>query len=124
DSGLAVEGLGGAPGIYSARWAEPEQDFMKAMERVNRELGEHANRNAACVCALALAMPEGEAQVLEGRVEGRLVWPPRGDKGFGYDPIFMPDGYDITFGEMKPAEKHLISHRARAFAKFLKALQD
>jgi XTP/dITP diphosphohydrolase len=119
DSGLVVPALGGAPGIYSARWAGPEKDFRVAMARVHRELGELGakDRGACFVAVLALAVPNGETLLFRGEVEGRLVWPPRGEHGFGYDPIFVPAGYDRTFGEMAPAEKHTISHRARAFAK-------
>ncbi len=122
DSGLAVHALGGQPGIHSARWAGPDKDFGAAMERVERELGQTADRRAAFVCALCLAVPEGGERSFEGRVEGRLVWPPRGGRGFGYDPIFVPEGFEITFGEMEPAEKHRISHRARAFAKLVRAV--
>ena len=126
DSGLAVAALGGAPGIYSARWAETGQgrDFAVAMRRVWEELDAEqvpAPRRAAFVCALALAWPDGHDEVFEGRVEGSLVWPPRGDRGFGYDPMFLPEGRLETFGEMDPAEKHAISHRARAFRKMVAA---
>ena len=121
DSGLTVRALGGDPGIHSARWAGPERDFALAMAMVDRALGDAADRSAAFVCALALARPGGAEAVFEGRVAGRLVWPPRGDRGFGYDPIFMPDGHARTFGEMEPAAKHAISHRARAFADLLSA---
>ena len=126
DSGLAIEALGGAPGIRSARWAGPEKDFAAAMARVERELGATArasgveDRRAAFVCALCLTYPDGRERAFEGRIEGRLTWPPRGDKGFGYDPMFVAEGYEITFGEMEPAEKHKISHRARAFAKLVR----
>ncbi len=131
DSGLAVAVLGGEPGIYSARWAQiekdgTEKDFAAAMARVERELGAAAaasgteDRRAAFVCALSLAYPDGRERTFEGRSEGHLVWPPRGEKGFGYDPIFIAEGYEITFGEMEPAEKHKISHRARAFAKLVR----
>ncbi len=122
DSGLAVRALGGQPGIHSARWAGPDKDFGAAMARVERELGQTADRRAAFVCALCLAWPDGAQGTFEGRVEGQLVWPPRGGRGFGYDPIFVPEGYEITFGEMVPAEKHEISHRARAFAKLVRAV--
>jgi XTP/dITP diphosphohydrolase len=114
DSGLGVAALGGAPGIYSARWAGPEKDFSAAMERVRSELGD-GDRAASFVCALALAWPDGHVETVEGRVHGRLVFPPRGDRGFGYDPIFVPNGHDLTFGEMDQDEKHRISHRADAF---------
>lgn len=115
DSGLAVAALDGAPGIYSARWAGPGKDFGVAMERVWRELAGREDRRAWFVCALCLAWPDGHTEGFEGTVHGTIVWPPRGERGFGYDPIFRPDGYDITFGEMDPAEKDRISHRAAAF---------
>jgi XTP/dITP diphosphohydrolase len=120
DSGLVVPALGGAPGIYSARWAGPDKDFRIAMERVQRELGER-DRGARFVAVLALARPVGAVDLFRGEVAGRLTWPPRGARGFGYDPMFIPDGRAITFGEMDPAEKHRISHRARAFAKLVEA---
>lgn len=116
DSGLCVAGLGGAPGIYSARWAGPGKDFGLAMRRVERELGDNPDRRAWFVCALALAVPGEATRVFEGRVEGSLVFPPRGTRGFGYDPIFLPENEPETFGEMDPARKHAMSHRARAFA--------
>lgn len=122
DSGLAVLALDGAPGIYSARWAERDdgvRDFAYAMRRVNEALGETTDRSAHFVCALTLAWPDGHTETVEGRADGTLVWPPRGTRGFGYDPIFVPDGYAITYGEMDPDEKHGISHRADAFAKLL-----
>ncbi len=117
DSGLAVTALNGDPGIYSARWAGPEKDFGLAMEKVEHALQEtgSSDRSAAFICGLAVAAPDGEMDYFEGRVEGTLVWPPRGDKGFGYDPVFVAEGYDITFGEMDPEAKHAISHRADAF---------
>ncbi len=122
DSGLAVAALEGAPGIHSARWAGPNKDFAAAMARVERELEMAGveNRRAAFVCALCLAYPDGRERAFEGRIEGRLTWPPRGDRGFGYDPMFLAEGYEITFGEMEPAEKHKISHRARAFARLVR----
>jgi XTP/dITP diphosphohydrolase len=120
DSGLVVPALGGAPGIYSARWAGLPKDFRLAMERVQRELAAR-DRRAHFVAVLALAWPNGEAATWRGEAHGRLVWPPRGEHGFGYDPMFIPDGYDLTFGEMDPALKHQISHRARAFAKLVAA---
>ena len=119
DSGLCVAALDGAPGIYSARWAGPDKDFGAAMRAVNDHLGDSPDRGAAFVCALCLAWPDGREQHWEGRVSGTLVWPPRGAQGFGYDPMFQPEGHDITFGEMDPAAKHRISHRARAFAKLV-----
>jgi XTP/dITP diphosphohydrolase len=115
DSGLAVTALSGAPGIFSARWAGPTGDFKSAMARVERELGNSTDRSAAFICALSLAWPDGHCETVEGRIDGRLVFPPRGTHGFGYDPIFIPEGYDITFGEMEQSEKQRISHRARAF---------
>ena len=118
DSGLVVPALGGAPGICSARWAGPARDFRVAMERVHRELGDK-NRSAKFVAVLALAWPGGNTQLFRGEVEGSLTWPPRGDRGFGYDPIFIPIGGNLTFGEIDPEEKHRISHRARAFAKLV-----
>ena len=114
DSGLSVAALDGAPGIYSARWAGPGKDFAVAMERVRRELGD-GDRAAYFVSALTLAWPDGHCESVEGRVYGTLAWPPRGTNGFGYDPMFVPDGYDVTFGELDPEEKHWISHRADAF---------
>jgi XTP/dITP diphosphohydrolase len=121
DSGLSVDALGGDPGIYSARWAGPAKDFNLAMARVERELLEKKARDysAKFVCALSLAMPHGEMKTFEGEVRGRLVFPPRGTQGFGYDPIFIADGETQTFGEMEPHRKHAMSHRARAFAKLL-----
>ena len=115
DSGLAVAALGGEPGIHSARWGGPERDFALAMQRVEDSLPRDGSRRAAFVCALALAWPDGHVEIFEGRVEGNLVWPPRGSRGFGYDPIFVPEGGDLTFGEMEPEAKHAISHRAEAF---------
>jgi XTP/dITP diphosphohydrolase len=120
DSGLVVPALGGAPGVYSARWAGPGRDFRPAMERVQRELAER-DRRAHFVAVLALAWPDGHVEAYRGEAHGRLVWPPRGDKGFGYDPIFVPDGGNLTFGELEPALKHRISHRARAFEKLAAA---
>ncbi len=117
DSGLVVPALGGAPGIHSARWAGPARDFGHAMARVNEALAQATDRRAHFACALALAWPDGHVEPFEGKVHGCLVWPPRGDSGFGYDPIFVPDGHGLTFGEMEPEAKEAISHRARAFAK-------
>ena len=124
DSGLAVSALDGAPGIYSARWAGPKKDFSFAMARVQRELDAKnvQDRRAKFVCALALAAPRGAMEIYEGEVHGRLEFPPRGDKGFGYDPIFVADGMTQTFGEIAPATKHGMSHRARAFEKLVKAV--
>jgi XTP/dITP diphosphohydrolase len=116
DSGLAITALGGAPGIYSARWAGADKDFNAAMVKVEQELGGATDRSAAFICALTLAWPDGHTETFEGRIVGVLVWPPRGARGFGYDPVFQAEGRDITFGEMDPVEKHSISHRAKAFA--------
>jgi XTP/dITP diphosphohydrolase len=125
DSGLAVTALGGAPGIYSARWAGETKDFSFAMQRVERELKEKGAQDfsAKFVCALALAEPGKEPEIFEGEVHGRLLFPPRGTRGFGYDPIFVADGMSETFGEIEPARKHAMSHRARAFAKLVAALK-
>lgn len=124
DSGLVVPALGGAPGVYSARWAGPDRDFGLAMERLRQELDGEADRTAHFVCALALGWPDGTCEVFEGRVDGRLVFPPRGERGFGYDPIFLPDGEAETFGEMAPERKHAMSHRARAFEQLKHRLSD
>ena len=126
DSGLSVAALDGGPGIYSARWAGPSKDFAHAMARVEARLEETGSedRTAWFTSALAVAWPGGPAVVVEGRVDGTLVFPPRGTRGFGYDPIFQPDGYAETFGEMEPAAKDAISHRAVAFAKLKAALFD
>jgi XTP/dITP diphosphohydrolase len=132
DSGLCVDALDGAPGIYSARWAGSTKDFGAAMARVESELKAGAAAppwRAAFVSVLALAWPDGAEETFEGRVEGTLVFPPRGTAGFGYDPIFLADGHDRTFGEMSSGEKHgipadgslALSHRARAFQKFARA---
>lgn len=117
DSGLEVAALQGAPGIHSARWGGPERDFGLAMARVNRELDAIgvADARANFICALALALPDGTAQVFEGKAFGTLIWPPRGTRGFGYDSMFVPDGYSETFGEMEPELKNRLSHRMRAF---------
>ena len=128
DSGLCVDALDGAPGIFSARWGGPAKDFSAAMARVERELQRRGatlpgQRRAHFVSALCLSWPDGEDRIFEGRAFGTLVWPPRGTKGFGYDPMFVPDGFDITFGEMDPDEKHAMSHRARAFEKLVATLR-
>ncbi len=119
DSGLVVPALNGEPGIYSARWGGLEKDFNLAMrkvqERLIEETGTDSGHDAHFICALALCWPDGHHETVEGRVDGTLTFPPRGDKGFGYDPIFIANGYDITFGEMDPDKKHAISHRADAF---------
>ena len=126
DSGLVVHALGGDPGIYSARWADPEKNFHLAMAEVERRLAqtESADRTAHFTSALCLAWPDGHVEVFVGRVDGHLVWPPRGDKGFGYDPLFAVGSRDVTFGEMEPEEKHKISHRADAFRKLVTACFD
>lgn len=124
DSGLVVPALGGAPGVYSARWAGPGKDFDLAMERVRKGLAQQDDRSAHFVCALALGWPDGTCEVFEGRVDGTLVFPPRGELGFGYDPIFLPEGESETFGEMEPSRKHAMSHRARAFEQLKQRLSD
>lgn len=129
DSGLEINCLDGAPGIYSARWAGPGKDFGVAMKKVADEIslrnawGPPAPR-ANFISVLCLAWPDGETQIFEGKVFGHLVWPPRGGNGFGYDPMFVPDGATRTFGEMEPADKYAISHRTRAFAAFKTAMLD
>ena len=126
DSGLCVEALGDEPGIFSARWAGEGKDFGVAMQRVEDRLAaipeETRTRDAHFVCALALAWPDGHIEWFEGRVDGTLVWPPRGDHGFGYDPIFVPLGGEQSFGEMDPDAKHAISHRAVAFRQLVDAV--
>lgn len=124
DSGLAVTALAGAPGIYSARWAGEPRDFYRAMERVESELQSSGSkdRSAKFVCALAVVWPDGQEAVFEGEVHGTLVWPPRGERGFGYDPVFVADGEILTFGEMDSDRKHAMSHRAKAVEKLRSAL--
>ena len=127
DSGICVEALGGEPGVYTANWAETGQgrDWMLAMGRVQERLealAPDASRAAYFACVLSVAWPNGHIENFEGRADGTLVWPPRGDRGFGYDPMFVPLGYDQTFGEMDPEAKHRISHRAAAFEKLKSAL--
>ena len=124
DSGLCVEALGGDPGIFSARWAGEGKDFNEAMRRVHEKVDaiENASRDAHFICALALAWPDGHVEWFEGRVDGTLVWPPRGDNGFGYDAMFLPEGGAETFGEMDPETKHGISHRADAFRQLVAAV--
>ena len=121
DSGLAVAALDGAPGIYSARWAAPDGDFDKAMQRVHDELTRVGAKDlsAQFICALAVAWPDGDEVCVEGRVNGQISWPPRGNFGFGYDAIFQPNGYRQSFGEIAPSKKHTMSHRADAFAQLL-----
>jgi XTP/dITP diphosphohydrolase len=121
DSGLCVHGLDGEPGIYSARWAGPEKDFDMAMTEIHEKLGTNPDRSAHFIAALALCWPDGHMEVFEGRVDGDLVWPPTGDRGFGYDPMFLPDGYNMTFGHFDPVKKHQVSHRADAFGQLVAA---
>jgi XTP/dITP diphosphohydrolase len=133
DSGLAVDALGGKPGIHSARWAGPDKNFANAMATIEQQLRERGavapeRRRAHFVSALCVAWPDGHVEDFEARVDGTLIWPPRGDKGFGYDPMFLPDGHTRTFGEMDSEEKHGLpprgkglSHRARAFVKLAEA---
>lgn len=136
DSGLCVDALGGNPGVYTADWAGPTRDFARAMKRVEDALqaanaSEPGQRRGSFNATLCLAHPDGRDWLFVGRVDGTLVWPPRGDLGHGYDPVFMPDGHDITFGEMPSAAKHGfvrgdrgLSHRARAFAQFVEAVLE
>jgi XTP/dITP diphosphohydrolase len=126
DSGLEVGALGGEPGIHSARWGGETRDFGLAMERVHRELEAAAAKDSTAnfTCALALAAPDGKAEVFEGKVFGTITWQPRGSRGFGYDPIFVPEGYKQTFGEMEPSLKDSISHRVRAFEKLMLVAYD
>ena len=126
DSGVCVDALGGAPGIHSARWAGADKDFARAMQRVEDGLQAAGaatpdKRVAHFVAVLCLAFPDGGSELYRGEVTGRMIWPPRGDHGFGYDPMFLPDGYRKTYGELTADEKHGMSHRARAFAAFAKA---
>ena len=121
DSGFCVAALDGAPGVLSARWAGPAKDFTAAMATVQQRIGDNPDRRAWFVAALCLAWPDGHTETFLGRIDGSVVWPPSGDKGFGYDPIFVPAGARQTFGDMDPAEKHAVSHRARAFAQVLTA---
>lgn len=124
DSGLCVDSLQGDPGVYSARWASPSKDFALAMRKIEEKLRAAGaatpdKRKAHFISALAVSWPGGETRCYEGRVDGTLVWPPRGDNGFGYDPMFLPEGASLTFGEMEPSAKHAVSHRARAFKKLV-----
>jgi len=121
DSGFCVAALGGAPGVVSARWAGPAKDFAAAMARVHREVGDAADRRAWFVSALCLAWPDAHTETFFARADGSMVWPPRGGNGFGYDPMFLPAGGSETYGEMAPADKDAVSHRARAFAQLLAA---
>jgi XTP/dITP diphosphohydrolase len=119
DSGFCVAVLDGQPGVLSARWAGPSKDFSAAMAAVNDKIGTSPDRRAWFVAALCVAWPDGHTETFLGRIDGEVVWPPRGSKGFGYDPVFVPTGGQHTFGEIDPDEKHAISHRARAFAQVL-----
>lgn len=121
DSGLEVAALGGEPGIYSARWAGPSKDFNVAMTAINEKLGDATDRSANFTCALTLAWPDGHMESFEGKVFGDIAWPMRGEKGFGYDPIFVPNGRSETFAEIEPTEKHAMSHRADAFKQLIDA---
>jgi XTP/dITP diphosphohydrolase len=120
DSGFCVDALNGDPGVYSARWAGPERNFDQAMLKIHDLVKDQGNKAASFVCVLVLSFPDGRTKEFEGRVEGDLVWPPRGDGGFGYDPIFLPKGHELTFAEMSFEEKQLISHRAIALNSFVK----
>ena len=124
DSGFCVAALGGAPGVFSARWAGPDKDFAAAMHRVHDEAAGCDDRRAWFVSAICLAWPGGETATFIGRVDGTLAWPPRGERGFGYDPMFIPAGAELTFAEMEPATKYAHSHRARALAQLLAACID
>ena len=119
DSGFCVAALHGAPGVYSARWAGPSKDFAAAMATVHQRIDDNLDRRAWFIAALCIAWPDLHTQTFVGRIDGAITWPPRGDRGFGYDPMFVPAGCQQTFGEMNPDDKHAISHRARAFAQVL-----
>jgi non-canonical purine NTP pyrophosphatase (RdgB/HAM1 family) len=119
DSGFCVAALDGAPGVLSARWAGPSKDFAAAMATVQQRIADNPDRRAWFIAALCLAWPDGHTETFLGRIDGVVVWPPRGDKGFGYDPMFVPAGGSNSFGEMDPEDKHAVSHRARAFAQVL-----
>ena len=123
DSGLCVHALNGEPGVYSARWAGPDKDFQMAMQKIEDALGQAKtdDRSAHFACALTLAWPDGHTESFEGQVQGTMAWPPSGEKGFGYDPTFMPEGFDTTFAQMEPAQKHAMSHRANAFKQLVAA---
>lgn len=126
DSGLCVTALGGDPGVLSARWAGPGKDFAVAMEKVEAAIKASRNpdRSAHFACALTLAWPDGHSESFEGQVHGNMTWPPSGAKGFGYDPVFVPQGHDITFADMLPQQKHAMSHRAKAFQWLVQACFD
>jgi XTP/dITP diphosphohydrolase len=121
DSGLSVHGLNDEPGIYSARWAGPNKDFALAMKKVQQGLEKVDDKSAHFTCALTLSWPDGHTESFEGRVHGKMIWPPRGHNGFGYDATFVANGMDISFAEMQPQAKHAISHRAKAFEKLVEA---
>ncbi len=121
DSGLVVPALDGAPGLHSARWAGPQRDFRVAMRRVEEALAGEDDRSAHFACVLALCWPDGHLETFEGFVHGTLAWPPRGDRGFGYDPVFVPEGHDVTFGEMEAGKKQALSHRAEAIRRLVAA---
>ncbi len=123
DSGMCVNALDGAPGVYSADWAGTPRDFQKAMNLVHDKMGDHPDKGAQFVCVLVLAYPDGRIETFEGVCEGSIQWPPRGLEGFGYDPMFLPEGHAKTFGEMSSDEKHAISHRAKAVEKFITYLK-
>lgn len=123
DSGMCVNALNGAPGVYSADWAGNPRDFTKAMSTVHDKMGDAADKGAQFVCVLVLAYPDGRIETFEGICEGSIVWPPRGLEGFGYDPMFLPEGKNKTFGEMSSDEKHAVSHRAKAVHKFITYLK-
>ncbi len=121
DSGLCVNVLNGDPGVYSADWAGPDKNFAAAMQMIHDKMGNAVDRSAAFVCVLALAWPDGHCETFEGRIEGDIIWPPRGDKGFGYDPFFRPAGYEQSYAEIDAHVKNKISHRARAFEKLVQS---
>lgn len=121
DSGFCVAALDGAPGVYSARWAGPAKDFGQAMAAVHERIGDNPDRRAWFIAALCLAWPDGHTETFLGRIDGAVVWPPRGNRGFGYDPMFVPAGWGQTFGEIDSEKKHTVSHRARAFAQVLRS---
>ncbi len=124
DSGICVNALSGAPGVHSARWAGEEGDFKKAMHTIEEKITDEQDRSAFFVCIMALVCPNGREEIFEGRIEGDLVWPPRGEGGFGYDPMFQPTGHTLTFGEMNPSQKQSLSHRACALKKFLACVEE
>lgn len=124
DSGFCVAALNGAPGVLSARWAGPAKDFAAAMDRVHQAIGPDEDKRAWFVCVLCLAWPDGHTDSFLGRVDGQIAWPPRGTRGFGYDPMFVPAGASLTYGETDPGKKHATSHRARAFAQLLASCFD